>query len=371
MNTSLVLQAKILIVDDNLSNVLLLEKMLKLAGYSNIRKTTDSREVLSIYLEYQPDVVLLDLRMPYLSGFQVMEKLKDIARTDILPIIVISAQNDDENKNQALQWGARDFILKPFSKTELLIRIHNMLEVRLLNKQLSEYNNLLEQKVRESTRELQESYMELIKRLGIAAEIRDKDTGNHIMRIGLYTRVLARKLGFSKDESELIMHASSLHDIGKIGVRDEILLKPGRLSASEWVEMKMHTVTGANILSGSSSKILKMAEEIALTHHEKWDGTGYPNGLKGDQIPLIGQITSICDIFDALLSDRPYKEAWSVEEAVKEIKNGAGSHFNPNLVKAFISILPEILEINRNYVNVLVKDEKIQENDIEIIVKGW
>lgn len=342
-------EAKILIIDDNLANIMLLEKMLKIYGYTNTKTSTDSRQVLKIYTEWNPDLILLDLKMPFLDGFQVLEQLNEIKGEDYLSIIVVTAQNDKKNLLKALDLGAKDFIGKPFDHSEVMMRIRNMLEMRLLHNQVIENNRILEEKVKERTEELQDLQIELIQRLVKAAEFRDNDTGSHINRIGLYTSELAKLVGISKYCCNLLHHASMMHDIGKIGIADEILLKPGKLNAEEWVKMKLHTIKGAQILTGSTFEIIKMGEKIALTHHEKWDGSGYPNGLKGEEIPLVGRITALCDVFDALLSKRPYKEPWPLDKVLAEIKKGSGNHFDPSLVCIFLDSLPIFLDIKEKY----------------------
>ncbi|WLR51431.1 response regulator [Bacillus tianshenii] len=344
-------EAKLLIVDDNRANVLLLEKMLKVTGFSNFQSTTDSREVIALYDDFQPDILLLDLRMPHINGFQIMKELKELHKEKCAPIIVITAQDDKEHRQLALKLGARDFIAKPFDREELIIRINNALEMQKLHNELLHHNKQLEAQVEVRTKELQESQLELLRRLGRAAEYRDNETGLHIFRMSLYSAELAKEVGFSESESKMLMHASALHDIGKISVPDDILLKPSRLTEEEWSIMRRHTTVGAEILAGSASPLLQMAEEIAFTHHEKWDGGGYPRGIKGEEIPLVGRITAICDVFDALTSERPYKRAWSVDEAVSEIMNSSGTHFDPNLVEKFIGILPKIKAIQSSYHN--------------------
>lgn len=342
--------AKILIVDDNPANVMLLEKLLKISGYNNIKTTTDSRKTFALYTEFKPDLLLLDFRMPYLDGFQVMEQLNSYKEDDYLPIVMITAQDDREHRLKALKTGAKDFIAKPFDNTEVIMRIRNILEIRLLYNKVRFNNHQLEEKVQERIKEFQELQIELIQRLVLAAEFRDSETGNHIVRMSMYTYELGKVVDLSEKECKLLGYASMMHDIGKIGIPDDILLKPGKLIPKEWEIMKTHAHKGALILNGSSSEIIKMAEQIALTHHEKWDGSGYPQGLKGEEIPLVGRITAICDVFDALFSERPYKQAWPKEMVISEMKRGSGSHFDPFLVEAFINILPTIYKIKDKYI---------------------
>lgn len=344
-------KGKILIVDDHVVNTKLLEKILTMAGYTNIRSTNDARMVIPIYEDYEPDVVLLDIKMPYMDGFEIMEQLQtdDDAAQDYLPVIVITAQNDHAFMKRAFDLGARDFIGKPFNHEEVLLRIRNTLEVRLLHKQVLVHNEQLEEKVAERTKELKDLQIELIQRLSRVLEYRDNETGNHVIRMSLYVKELAQALGYSREEAKLLQQASTMHDIGKISVGDSILLKPGRLTEEERVIMELHTTNGAQILSGSHFKLIQLAEEIALMHHEKWDGTGYPNGVKGDDIPLHARIVAVCDVFDALTSERPYKHAWSIEETKLEIIKQAGSQFDPSVVAKFIEILPAIENIMNQY----------------------
>jgi putative two-component system response regulator len=349
INTDSISRARILIVDDNSVNILLLEKLLKMSGYSNIMSTTDSRETLSLYREHYPDLILMDLRMPYLDGFEVMEQLNAVKEDDFLPIIAITAYNDQEHKLKALTLGAKDFIGKPFDYAEVLMRIKNILEIRLLNNEIKQNNRRLVNKVQERTKELEDLQVELIHRLARAAEFRDSETGNHIVRMSKYTYELGKAYGLPEKDCELMFHASTLHDIGKIGIPDEVLLTPGKLTPDDWEKMKTHTVKGAQILAGSSAEMIKLAEQIALYHHEKWDGSGYPNGLQGEGIPLVGRITAICDVFDALISERPYKKAWEIDEASEEIEKGRGTHFDPSLVDHFMKIMPVIREITEIY----------------------
>lgn len=342
-------QAKILIVDDNPSNVILLKKILAFSGYVNIETTTDSRDVINIYKEFRPDLILLDLEMPHLDGFKILEDLNSLKQEDYLSVMIITSQSDKENRLKALKMGAKDYINKPFDHAEILMRIKNMLEIRVLHNQANIQNHVLEEKVQQRTSELRDLQLELIQRLLRAAEFRDNDTGSHIKRIGQYCSALAKEAGLSNKFCDLIEHAAMMHDIGKIAIPDEILLKQGRLTPGEWEKIKMHTIKGSQILTGSPYDVIQLAEEIALTHHEKWDGSGYPNGLASDEIPISGRITAICDVFDALLSERPYKKAWSLEKVIKEMKDQRGLHFDPSLIDSFFAILPDILKIREQY----------------------
>lgn len=335
----------ILIIDDNSTNVLLLEKMLGIFGYNNIISSTDSREAIDLYKTYEPDLLLLDLKMPYLDGFQVLEKLNEIKEDDYIPVIIITAQDDKENRIKALKLGAKDFIGKPFDNAEVMMRIRNMLEIRLLQKQVKENNKHLKDRVKDRTRKLEGLQIELIERLLRAAEFRDNDTGNHVSRIGAYAFELGKLTGLSNEFCDMLMYASMMHDIGKIGIPDSILLKTDKLDKEEWETMKTHTDKGAEIMTESSFGVIQLAEEIALYHHERWDGTGYPKGLREDEIPIAGRITAICDVFDALLSDRPYKKAWPLEAVIKEIEKGRGTHFDPYLAQLFLDNIDMFIDI--------------------------
>jgi putative two-component system response regulator len=324
--------------------VRLLNSLLKSAGYYDIYSTTDPREVLEIYQDTKPDLVLLDLNMPHLNGFQVMEQIMEVEKDSYASIMILTAQADQEVRIKALEAGAQDFLSKPFNLIEVNLRIRKMLEIKSLNKQVLENNQNLEKAVRERTLELEETRMETIYRLGRAAEFRDNDTGMHVVRMSLFSQRLAEEFGLDREECKQILHASPMHDVGKIGIPDRVLLKSGKLNADEWEIMKTHSAIGAQILSSGKHKLTKMAKTIALCHHEKWDGSGYPNGLSGNKIPLAARIVSIADCFDALTSERPYKAAWSVEDAIKEMDRVTGSSFDPDLMVVFHQILPEILK---------------------------
>jgi putative two-component system response regulator len=341
--------AKILIVDDQEINVRLLEKILAQAGYRNVTGITDSREVEQLYADHQYDLILLDIRMPHLNGFEVLERLNKIHTDSYIPVLILTAQNDQETKLHALQLGAKDFLTKPFDQTEVLLRINNLLEVRLMHEQQRDINKVLDERVRERTRELNETRLEVIRRLGRAAEFRDNETGYHIIRMSKYSQIIARTYGLGDQEADLILNASPMHDIGKIGIPDQILLKPGKLDKQEWEIMKTHAAIGAEILSGHDSELMVMARRIALNHHEKFDGSGYPNGLAGNDIPICARIVALSDVFDALTSERPYKKAWPVEEAVAEIRKCSGNHFDPQLVEAFEQSLPAMLDVRSCY----------------------
>lgn len=342
--------AKILLVDDELVNLKLLDKLLRGQGYNNLISVQDSRRVVDCCRAEQPDLILLDINMPYLDGFDVMAQLRESSDALLPPIIVLTAQNSRDFMLRALSAGARDFVTKPFDRVELLMRVESQLEVQMAHRIVNDRRAELEGLVQERTEMLNKTRLEIVRRLGRAAEYRDNETGYHILRMSQTSMLLAKSLGWSEQQCELMLNASPMHDVGKIGIPDAILLKPGKLDAGEWQVMQTHTTVGAELLSDGGSELLELARIIALHHHEKWDGSGYPMGLKGEQIPQAARIVAVADVFDALTSSRPYKKAWPVEEAVALIQKESGSHFDPQVVDHFMLLLDEILLIRDRYV---------------------
>ena len=332
--------ARLLIVDDEPTNVMLLEAILANAGYTDIRSTYEPREVEEICRQWSPDLVLLDLMMPEMNGYQVMERLQQLRKGEpTLPILVLTADISPETRQTALSQGAQDFLTKPFDHGEVLLRLQNLLAQHFLHQQLQQQNLTLEARVLQRTQELEQSQLEVLERLARAAEFRDDDTGQHTQRVGILCGQTALQLQLSAAQSDLIRHTAPLHDVGKIGIPDQILLKPGKLSPEEFSVIKTHTLIGANLLAGGRSEMVQMAERIARTHHERWDGSGYPHGLQSEEIPLEGRITAVVDVFDALTHERPYKQAWSKSEAVSEIQNQRGRQFDPAVVTAFLRVI--------------------------------
>jgi putative two-component system response regulator len=330
--------ARILIIDDQPANVTLLRRVLSKAGYHEVQSITDPSQAVVLYEAYHPDLVLLDLHMPGMDGFAVLERLRSLTvRGTYLPILVLTGDHDPLKRRQALAAGATDFLAKPFDIVEVVLRIRNLLETRHLHRLLSNQNAVLEAGVRQRTRELEEAQGEILARLAAAAEHRDDDTGRHTFRVGQLSAAIAETLGLPSETIELIRGAAPLHDVGKIGVPDHILLKSGKLTAEEFAVMRTHTTIGAAILAGGRSPLVIEAEQIALNHHERWDGTGYPHALRGDAIPLGARIVAVADVFDALTHERPYRPAWPLARVMDEMRAQSGHHFDPAVVAAFLT----------------------------------
>lgn len=328
---------RLLIIEDSASDALLLETILGHDGYDDIVSINDPRTSVAVFRTYEPDIILLDLHMPHMNGLDVMDRLRDEIGKQYLPILVLTADISTEAKARALSMGAKDFLTKPFDPVEVRLRIKNLLETRSLYRELRDHNRFLEQKISDRTIQLEIAKVEILERLALTSELRDDETGEHTQRVGRVCALLAEALELREENVELIRRASPLHDIGKIATPDTILLKPGKLSSDEWKVMKRHTEVGARLLSNSIATTLQLAQAIALTHHERWDGSGYA-GLKGNDIPLCGRIVAVTDVFDALTHRRPYKEAWSIDRAIDEITAQRGKQFEPRIVDAFLEI---------------------------------
>ena len=331
--------ANILIVDDKKPNITLLERMLRKDGYQALHATTQPNEIVELATGLHPDLMLLDLHMPDIDGFEIMRLLGAQHDDNVtFPIMVVTADDTPKVKYDALSAGAHDFITTPFDQVEVLLRIRNLLEMHLLRRELRSQNQMLEAKVLERTYEVQQAQIEILQRLALAAEFRDDITGQHTQRVGQLAAQIAHTLGMPADEIELLRLAAPLHDIGKLGIPDSILLKPDRLTIDEFEQMKQHTSIGARILSGSRYELLRYAEEIAHSHHERWDGAGYPRALVGENIPLAGRIVAVADAFDVLTHERPYKMAWSIPDTLDEIARQSGDKFEPRVVDALLHV---------------------------------
>jgi putative two-component system response regulator len=337
--------ASILVVDDEPANVHMLERVIRRVGYTNVRSTTDPYRVLPLFRDEAPDVILLDLHMPGLGGLEVMRQLREVAGPLAPLVLVLTGDSTPEAKSAALTGGAKDFLFKPFDLSEVALRVHNLVDLRVLHRQLRDQNRLLEQRVHERTSELEQARLEMIERLGMAAEYRDDETGQHTRRVGQFSAQLAAALGLPPAEIEVVARAAPLHDVGKIAVPDAILLKNGPLTPDEQRVMRSHTMVGGQLLAGSTSDLLKTARAVALTHHEHWDGGGYPNALFGEQIPLAGRIVAIADVYDALSHDRPYRPRFSPESVIEFLQQQRGKQFDPGVLDAFLtdvlSIVPQ------------------------------
>lgn len=331
----------VLIVDDTPENIMVLDEILR-ADYNVSAAINGERALKIAQSDSPPDLILLDVMMPGMDGFEVCRRLKQHATAGKIPIIFVTAMGQVQNEAQGFSLGAVDYIHKPVSPTLVLARVGTQLA-------LYDQNRVLETLVRQRTQEVTETRLEIIRQLGRAAEFKDNETGLHVIRMSYYSHLIGQAAGMSTDEAELLLNASPMHDIGKIGIPDRVLLKPGKLDDEEWKIMRQHPEMGVAILGDHTSPLMEMARVIALSHHEKWNGGGYPHGLKGEDIPLTGRITAVADVFDALTSERPYKKAWSVDEAVALINKESGSHFDPALVASFCEVLPEILLCKEKY----------------------
>jgi len=329
--------ARILVVDDEEPNLRLIRRILENDGYENVRTISDGSAVARMVVEFQPDLILLDLHMPPPDGFALLRALGPrITGPDKTHVLVLTGDSSAESRRAALSLGASDFLAKPFDGAEALLRIRNLLETRLLYRALKNQNAMLETRVSERTNELQRSQIEILERLARAAEIRDDETGRHTQRVGDMAAALAAALGLEPSTVDLIRRAAPLHDIGKIGIPDSVLLKPGMLTEEEAALMRTHTIIGSRILSGGRSDLMVMAERIAMSHHECWDGAGYPHRISGEDIPIEARIVAVVDCVDALTHNRPYRTAWGIEATLDELRRSAGSHFDANVVDALI-----------------------------------
>jgi putative two-component system response regulator len=339
LSTSHFADARILVIDDDASIVRLLTRALQRVGYVCVQGFTDSTEVPAYLDENTPDLVVLDLHMPGLDGYAILRDVSHrLSEDSFLPVLVISGLNDNLSRLKAVEAGAKDFLPKPVDLKEFVSHVNSLLDTRFMSRRLNESRDLLEDLVERRTAELQQAQAEFLHRLGRVAEARDDATGEHTNRVGRLSALIAQDLFLSPEEVDLIRQAAPLHDLGKVAVADRILLKEGPLTERERVVMHGHALLGAELLGGGGSAVMLMAEAMALSHHERWDGQGYPHGLSGEDIPLVARIVSVADSFDALTHSRPYKQAWSVSSALAEIERESGAQFDPQIVDALLRV---------------------------------
>jgi putative two-component system response regulator len=362
-----------MVVDDEPTNVKVVSRLLKLDGYEDFITTTDARTAVEMARRELPDLILLDVMMPHVSGLEILSTMRLAEETRFTPVVILTASTDRETRLDALHRGATDFLNKPIDPSELVLRVHNVLSIKTYQDQLKNYSRDLEAAVRLRTAQLEDSQQDVIRCLARAAEYRDDDTGHHVVRVGKYVRIVAEAMGICGRELDTLEQASQLHDVGKIGIPDYVLLKPGKLTAEEFaiiqthsligdrilerctqeeeIALVGHTELGAAMLDVGHSHVLDLARRIALTHHEWWNGEGYPYGLRGDDIPLAGRITAVADVFDALSTRRCYKDAFPVEECFSIMEAKRGAQFDPHVLDKFLENRERILNVKMQYVD--------------------
>ena len=332
-------RATVLVVDDDEPSRRVLMAILRRAGFLNLHAVDSLENAKVAFSALSPDLLIVDLHLQDGDGLQVLEHVSPFAEIDFLPVLILTGDGTDESRDAALAAGATDFVHKPYDSTELLLRVHNLLKTRIMHLELRRQRNLIEAQFEERGRQLQDARLEILERLARVAEQRDDGAHGHIRRVGELAGLIAEEVGCDGDFADQLRRAAPLHDVGKIGIRDEILLKPGPLGPGEFEQQERHTLIGAHILAGGRFSVIRLAEEIALTHHERWDGKGYPKQLKGADIPLAGRIVAVADTFDALVHPRPYKPAWPIADALAEIQIGAGTRFDPVMVAALMRVV--------------------------------
>jgi len=340
---------RIAIVDDSVINLTLLGALIGTLGDCEALPFEESPGGLAWCSENLPDLVVVDYMMPQMDGIEFVTRLRAVAGREDVPILMITANDDRDVLYEALQVGATDFLTKPVDRIEFSARVRNMLALGASRRKLANRAAWLAEEVSKATTAVHAREQELLFRMSRAAEFRDPETGAHIQRMSHYSRLIAGALDLSADDQQLILRAAPMHDVGKIGISDHILLKPAALTAEEFSVMRTHAEIGFELLKGSESAVLQTAASIAISHHEKYDGGGYPFGLAGDAIPLFGRIVAIADVFDALTSERPYKKAWPIEQAAAHVRAGSGRHFDPQCVEALLSCWSDILGIHAQY----------------------
>ncbi len=371
------MQRTIYVADDVSANIELVEAVFKTDPNIVLKSAIDGKELFElIEKDGLPDLLILDLMMPVMDGFEVLKKLKMIREENYFPVVVLSALTDKESIIHALSIGADDYITKPFFVEEMKARAYNMIKIKERDEFLNKSLDIMEVNLLEKMKMLEDTQLEIVIRLGKAAEFRDDETGRHIERISDYVNILTEKMGVNREVASMMRYASPMHDVGKIGIPDGVLLKPGKLTENEFSVVKLHTVMGASILGGTSLPMLELAREIALSHHERWDGTGYPFALKGKDIPVSGRIVAISDVFDALTSNRVYKTAWPIEQALDYIKEQRGKQFDPEVVDAFFEIVDSIVHIRQSKMDACVTKSIVQQivdGDvaIETLIERW
>lgn len=343
------MQLNVIIVDDTPINVTLISHLIGRLEDCVAKGFTIPQEGLAWCLENVPDLVIVDYMMPELDGIEFVRQFRaGEGRADI-PVLMVTANDQIAVRHQALEAGANDFLTKPIDKAEFMARTRNMLSLRRSQRKLEDRAAWLDEEVKKATALILARERETVIRLSKAADSRDPETGAHILRMSHFSKLIAKQLGLSEAEQEMILEAAPMHDIGKVGIPDNILLKPGRLDVAEFEIMKRHSILGYDILNGSQSEMLQAAAQIALSHHEKFDGSGYPRGLVGEAIPLFARICAVGDVFDALTSERPYKKAWDDERAIALLREGMGSHFDPACVEAFLSDWDGVMTIRKRF----------------------